>query len=102
MTRTHRSLHRVVWPILALLVVLGVALALWLRPPPKHARLDMWHSASAPSPRVRGEGRGEGASPRVIASVVPRGDSAPLTPTLSPQGRGEGAPAHERGWERLA
>ncbi len=38
MTRTHRSLHRVVWPILALLVVLGVALALWLRPPPKNAR----------------------------------------------------------------
>jgi hypothetical protein len=39
MTRTHRSLHRIVWPVLALLVVLGVALALWLRPPPEHARL---------------------------------------------------------------
>jgi hypothetical protein len=37
MTRTHRSLHRVVWPILALLVALGVLLALWLRPPPEHA-----------------------------------------------------------------
>jgi hypothetical protein len=35
MTRTHRSLHRVVWPILALLVVIGFALALWLRPPPE-------------------------------------------------------------------
>ena len=35
MTRTHRSLHRIVWPILAVLVALGVALALWLRPPPK-------------------------------------------------------------------
>jgi hypothetical protein len=38
MTRTHRSLHRVIWPILALLVVLGVALALWRRPPPEHTR----------------------------------------------------------------
>jgi hypothetical protein len=37
MTRTHRSLHRLVWPILALLVVIGVVLALWLRPPPEHA-----------------------------------------------------------------
>jgi len=37
MTRTHRSLHRIVWPILALLVALGVVLALWLRPPPKDA-----------------------------------------------------------------
>ena len=37
MTRTHRSLHRIVWPILALLVAIGVVLALWLRPPPDHA-----------------------------------------------------------------
>ena len=37
MTRMHRSLHRIVWPIVALLVVLGVALALWLRPPPQQA-----------------------------------------------------------------
>ncbi|HEY1541272.1 MAG TPA: hypothetical protein VGG01_02590 [Xanthobacteraceae bacterium] len=36
MTRTHRSLHRIIWPILALLVVFGVALALWRRPPPEH------------------------------------------------------------------
>ena len=34
MTRTHRTLHRIVWPILAIAVALGVALALWLRPPP--------------------------------------------------------------------
>ena len=34
MTRTHRSLHRIVWPILALVVAIGFALALWLRPPP--------------------------------------------------------------------
>ena len=37
MTRAHRSLHRLIWPILALLVALGVVLALWLRPPPDHA-----------------------------------------------------------------
>jgi hypothetical protein len=37
MTRTHRRLHRIVWPILALIVALGVLLALWLRPPPDHA-----------------------------------------------------------------
>jgi hypothetical protein len=37
MTRTHRALHRIVWPILAALVALGVLLALWLRPPPEHA-----------------------------------------------------------------
>jgi hypothetical protein len=35
MTRTHRSLHRLIWPLLALLVVLGVVLALSLRPPPE-------------------------------------------------------------------
>jgi hypothetical protein len=35
MTRQHRSLHRIVWPILALLVAIGVAMALWLRPPPE-------------------------------------------------------------------
>src|SRR5262249_10054880 len=40
-----------------------------------------------------GGGGGGGASPRVAADVVLRGDSAPLTPTLSPQERGEGARA---------
>ena len=35
MTRAHRSLHRIIWPILATLVVAGVVLALWLRPPPE-------------------------------------------------------------------
>jgi hypothetical protein len=34
MTRTHRSIHRVIWPALALLVALGFTLALALRPPP--------------------------------------------------------------------
>ncbi len=37
MTRTHRALHRIVWPIIALLAALGVVLALWLRPPPDQA-----------------------------------------------------------------
>ena len=35
MTRMHRSLHRVLWPILAAIVAIGFALALWLRPPPE-------------------------------------------------------------------
>jgi hypothetical protein len=35
MTRQHRSLHRVLWPILALVVAVGLVLALWLRPPPE-------------------------------------------------------------------
>lgn len=34
MTRAHRSLHRVLWPILAIAVAVGLTLALWLRPPP--------------------------------------------------------------------
>jgi hypothetical protein len=38
MTRTHRSLHRLVWPILALIVAIGFVLALWLRPPPEPAQ----------------------------------------------------------------
>jgi hypothetical protein len=60
------------------------------------ARVATDASARAPSPPSGGEGRGEGASPRVVANDVPRGDSAPLTPTLSPQARGEGAQAHEQ------
>jgi hypothetical protein len=34
MTRKHRLVHRMAWPVLALLVALGVAMALKLRPPP--------------------------------------------------------------------
>lgn len=34
MTRSHRTLHRIVWPLLACVVVLGVTMALKLRPPP--------------------------------------------------------------------
>jgi hypothetical protein len=34
MTRSHRSVHRLLWPILAFSVALGFAMALTLRPPP--------------------------------------------------------------------
>jgi hypothetical protein len=34
MRRAQRSVHRVLWPILAVLVVVAVAMALVLRPPP--------------------------------------------------------------------
>jgi hypothetical protein len=37
MTRSHRSVHRVLWPVLALAVALGFSLALDLRPPPGEA-----------------------------------------------------------------
>jgi len=33
MTRKHRSVHRLLWPALALTVALGFAMALYLRPP---------------------------------------------------------------------
>ena len=35
MTRSHRSVHRILWPALALLVALGFTMALVLRPPPE-------------------------------------------------------------------
>jgi hypothetical protein len=35
MTRTHRRIHRALWPALALLVAVGFTLALALRPPPE-------------------------------------------------------------------
>ena len=34
MRRTHRRVHRVLWPVLALAVAIGLASALLLRPPP--------------------------------------------------------------------
>jgi cobaltochelatase CobN len=49
--------------------------------------------SSSPSPPLGGEGRDGGASPRIVANEIIRGGSAPLTPTLSPQERGEGAHA---------
>ncbi len=33
MTRKHRSVHRMLWPVLALTLALGFAMALYLRPP---------------------------------------------------------------------
>jgi hypothetical protein len=35
MRRAHRKVHRALWPVLAVLVMLGVSMALVLRPPPK-------------------------------------------------------------------
>ncbi len=46
------------------------------------------HGVRPPSHPSGGDGRGEGASPRVILDDVFRRASAPLTPTLSPSGRG--------------
>jgi hypothetical protein len=37
MTRSHRSIHRLLWPILALVIGLGFTMALYLRPPPSPA-----------------------------------------------------------------
>jgi hypothetical protein len=34
MTRSHRFAHRLIWPVLAVVVVLGLTMALALRPPP--------------------------------------------------------------------
>ena len=35
MTRGHRRVHRLLWPVLAMLITLGVTMALVLRPPPE-------------------------------------------------------------------
>jgi hypothetical protein len=35
MRRAHRSVHRALWPALGLAVMFGLAMALWLRPPPQ-------------------------------------------------------------------
>lgn len=34
MKRAHRTVHRVLWPVLVVAVALGFALSLVLRPPP--------------------------------------------------------------------
>jgi hypothetical protein len=34
MTRTHRSIHRIVWPALAILIAVAFTVALVKRPPP--------------------------------------------------------------------
>jgi hypothetical protein len=40
MRRAHRTVHRVLWPVLAVLVLLGFAAALWFRPPPESVTSD--------------------------------------------------------------
>jgi hypothetical protein len=35
MTRGHRRVHRLIWPVLAIVVALGFTLALVNRPPPE-------------------------------------------------------------------
>jgi hypothetical protein len=35
MTRSHRALHRMIWPVLACIVAFGFTLALVWRPPPE-------------------------------------------------------------------
>ncbi len=35
MTRGHRTFHRLLWPVLAVLVAFGFTMALALRPPPE-------------------------------------------------------------------
>jgi len=40
MRRAHRAVHRALWPALLVLVAIGLALALWLRPPPKEVTSD--------------------------------------------------------------
>ena len=40
MRRAHRTVHRALWPVLAVLVMIGLAAALWLRPPPKEVISD--------------------------------------------------------------
>jgi hypothetical protein len=40
MRRAHRAVHRALWPALLVLVAFGLAMALWLRPPPKEVTSD--------------------------------------------------------------
>ena len=35
MTRGHRTVHRILWPVLAVIVAIGFTLALVKRPPPE-------------------------------------------------------------------
>jgi hypothetical protein len=50
MRRAHRSFHRVLWPVLALVVALGLAMALILRPPPEGKAPGTAASAGARAP----------------------------------------------------
>ncbi len=35
MRRTHRAVHRVVWPVIGALLLIGIVAALSVRPPPE-------------------------------------------------------------------
>jgi hypothetical protein len=35
MTRAHRAAHRLLWPILAIVIVVGFSMALYLKPTPE-------------------------------------------------------------------
>ena len=35
MTRGHRTVHRILWPVLAVIIAFGFTMALLLRPPPE-------------------------------------------------------------------
>jgi phenylacetyl-CoA:acceptor oxidoreductase 27-kDa subunit len=78
-----------------------------LLPSPLESEGDpILHGAAAPSPRVRGEGRGEGASPQAQTRGEPPSPGARERANLSPRaGRGEGrgqmrAPSPQGGGEK--
>src|SRR5438477_40722 len=57
----------------------------------------LWHGATSPSPRTRGEGRGEGAYSRAPNCGEAPSPGARKRPDLSPQaGRGGRTPAQHR------
>jgi hypothetical protein len=52
MTRAHRTVHRLLWPALALTITFGIAMALVLRPPPEAAAPQATDAPpAAPEPR---------------------------------------------------
>ena len=40
MRRAHRTVHRTVWPLLAVIVLIGLIAALLMRPPPQEVISD--------------------------------------------------------------
>ena len=40
MTRGHRKIHRLLWPVLAVVVALGFTMALVKRPPPEPTSIE--------------------------------------------------------------
>jgi hypothetical protein len=47
MTRGHRIVHRMLWPALAVIIALGVAMALVWRPPPEQPEPPLVQSEPA-------------------------------------------------------